>query len=52
MCDSPIVLKFFMSIVLPEGMKSVKYLNSMSAFARAMPAQSFEKTMFLSLKVP
>ncbi len=47
----PIFLKFFMSIVPLESMKSVKYFLSMAAFARAMPAQSFEKTRFLILKV-
>jgi hypothetical protein len=46
MLHSPIVLKFFMSIVPPEGMKRVKYLDSMGAFARPILAQSFEKTMF------
>ena len=51
MCQCPIVLKFFMSIGFSECMKTVKYLDSMAAFARAMPAQSFEKTMFLILKV-
>ncbi len=35
MLHSPIVLKLFISIVPFEGMKSVKYLDSMGAFARA-----------------
>jgi hypothetical protein len=35
MCKCPIVLKFFMSIGFSDCMKTVKYLNSMSAFACA-----------------
>ncbi len=50
-CKCPIFLKFCMSIESSKCTKTVKYFDSMSAFARAMQGPRFEKTMFLIFKV-